>query len=47
MGMALLRCKTPEMVEKEIAVHVLAYNIIRGNMAKVVILHCITKSRVN
>jgi hypothetical protein len=27
MGMELLRCKTPEMVEKEIAVHVLAYNL--------------------
>ena len=25
MGMELLRCKTPEMVKKEIAVHVLAY----------------------
>ena len=39
MGMELLRCKTPEMVEKEIAVHVLAYNIIRGNLAQAAILH--------
>ena len=39
MGMELLRCKTPETVEKEIAVHVLAYNIIRGNLARVAILH--------
>jgi len=39
MGMELLRCKTPEMVEKEIAVHVLAYNIIRGNLAQGAILH--------
>ena len=38
-GMELLRCKTPEMVEKEIAVHVLAYNIIRGNLAQAAILH--------
>ena len=39
MGMELLRCKTPEMVEKEIAVHVIAYNIIRGNLAQAAILH--------
>jgi hypothetical protein len=39
MGMELLRCKTPEMVEKEIAVHVLAYNIIRGNLAQAASLH--------
>ena len=39
MGMELLRCKTPEMVEKEIAMHVLAYNIIRGNLAQAAILH--------
>jgi hypothetical protein len=40
MGMELLRCKTPEMVEKEIiAVHVLAYNIIRGDLAQAAILH--------
>ena len=39
MGTELLRCKTPEMVEKEIAVHVLAYNIIRGNLAQAAILH--------
>lgn len=39
MGMDTLRCKTPEMVEKEIAVHFLAYTIIRGNMAQAAILH--------
>ena len=39
MGMEMLRCKTPEMVEKEIAVHLLAYNIIRGNLAQAAVLH--------
>ena len=39
MGMELLRCKTPEMVQKEIAVHLLAYNIIRGNLAKAAVMH--------
>jgi hypothetical protein len=38
-GMELLRCKTPKMVEKEIAVHGLAYNIIRGNLAQAALLH--------
>jgi len=32
MGMDMLRCKSPDMVKKEIAVHILAYNIIRGNL---------------
>jgi hypothetical protein len=39
MGMEMLRCKSPEMVQKEIAVHLLAYNIIRGNLAQAAVLH--------
>jgi len=34
LGMDVLRCKTPEMVKKEIAMHLLAYNLIRGVMAE-------------
>ena len=33
MQMDVLRCKTPEMVEKEVWMHLLAYNLIRGVMA--------------
>jgi hypothetical protein len=33
MRMDILRCKTPEMVEKEIWVHLLAYNLLRTVMA--------------
>jgi hypothetical protein len=33
MRMDVLRCKTPEMVEKEIWAHVLAYNLLRAVMA--------------
>jgi len=33
MQMDILRCKTPEMVRKEIWMHLLAYNVIRGVMA--------------
>lgn len=32
MGMAELRCKSPAMVEKELAVHIIAYNLIRSLM---------------
>jgi hypothetical protein len=34
LGMGILRCKTPEMVHKEIAVHLLAYNLIRTVMVQ-------------
>lgn len=34
MQMDILRCKSPEMVEKEIAVHLLGYNLIRAVLAE-------------
>lgn len=34
MQMDILRCKSPQMVEKEIAVHLLAYNLVRAVMAQ-------------
>jgi len=36
MKMDMLRCKSPEMIEKEIAVNLLAYNLIRANIARAV-----------
>ena len=39
MGMEMLRCKTPDMAKKEIAINLLAYNIIRGNLAQAGSLH--------
>lgn len=33
MGMDVLRCKDPEMVEKEVWAHALAYNLVRGLIA--------------
>ena len=35
----MLRCKTPEKVQKEIAAHLLAYNIIHANLAQAAVLH--------
>ena len=34
IGMDLLRCKTPEMIRKEVAVHLLAYTLVRAVMAQ-------------
>lgn len=34
MQMEILRCKSPEMIRKEIAVHLLAYNLVRTVMAQ-------------
>src|SRR5205085_11400842 len=34
MHMDMLRTKSPEMVRKEVAAHLLAYNLIRGIMAE-------------
>ena len=39
MQMDILRCKTPAMVEKEIAVHLLAYNLVRTVMVQAAVTH--------
>ena len=39
LQMDVLRCKTPEMVRKEIWMHLLAYNLIRGVMAQAAEAH--------
>jgi hypothetical protein len=39
MQMDVLRCQTPEMVEKEVWMHLLAYNLIRGLMASAAEAH--------
>lgn len=39
MQMSELRCKTPEMVRKELWVHLLAYNLIRGLMVQAAFQH--------
>ena len=39
MGMEMLRCKSPEMVKKEIAIHFLSYNFVRTNIAISSVIH--------
>ncbi len=38
MQMEILRCKSPDMVQKEIAVYLLAYNLVRAVMAQAAFL---------
>lgn len=39
LGMSHLKCKTPEMVRKELWTHLLAYNLIRVRMAQAAAIH--------
>jgi hypothetical protein len=41
MQMDILRCKTPELVRKEIWTHILAYNLIRTVIAQAAAKHCV------
>lgn len=47
MNMDILRCKTPEMVRKEIWVHILAYNLLRMMMAEVACLHTLQPRKIS
>jgi Transposase DDE domain len=47
MKMWILRCKTPEMVRKEIWVHLLAYNLLRKVMAEAAFKHQIKPREVS
>ena len=47
MQMDVLRCKTPEMVEKEIWAHLLAYNLLRTVMAVAAAEHGIEPRQVS
>lgn len=47
LKMDVLRCQSPEMVEKEIWMHLLAYNLIRGVMAEAARTHGRTPRQVS
>lgn len=47
MGMDVLRCKTPDMVHKELWMHMLAYNLIRALMLKAAAQHGLSPFRVS
>jgi hypothetical protein len=39
MGMDILRCKTPEMIHKELTMHLIAYNLVRLTMLEAALKH--------
>jgi hypothetical protein len=47
LGMDVLRCKTPEMVRKELWAHLLAYNLIRTLMAEAAMSHDIPAHEIS
>jgi DDE family transposase len=47
MKMEVLRCKTPEMVRKEIWAHLLAYNLVRKVMAEAALEHHLTPRQLS
>ncbi len=47
MRMSVLRCKTPEMVRKEIWMHLLAYNLIRTLMAEAAQTACVQSREIS
>jgi hypothetical protein len=47
LKMDVLRCKTPEMVRKEVFAHLLAYNLVRGVMAEAASRHGVKPRRLS
>lgn len=47
MGMEELRCKTPEMAEKELLAYLVAHNLIRGLIAEAVARYPVDWERVS
>ncbi len=47
MGMDILRCKSPEMVEKEMWMHIVAYNMVRALMQEAAKTHNVLCDRIS
>lgn len=47
MGMDILRCKTPDMVEKELWMHVIAYNLVRAIMLEAATTYAVRLERLS
>jgi hypothetical protein len=47
MAMNRLTCKTPSMIEKEIGIHFLAYNMIRNFMVKSGVKHKLRPAQIS
>ncbi len=47
LGMDILRCLTPDMVEKELWMHLIAYNLIRATMNDAAKIHDVSNERIS
>ena len=47
MGMESLRCRTPDMLEKELRVFLIAYNCVRALMAEAASTHALPRQRIS
>jgi hypothetical protein len=47
LGMDVLRCQTPAMVEKEVMMHAVSYNLIRALMQEAAIRHQVDLTRIS
>lgn len=47
LGMDILRCLTPDMVEKELWMHLIAYNLIRATMNQAACTHQLDSERIS
>jgi len=47
LGLDVLRCQSPAMIQKELQVHLIAYNLVRALMQKAAHLHDVTLERIS
>ena len=47
LGLDILRCQSPSMIEKELQIHWIAYNLVRGLMQKAAHLHHVPLERIS
>ena len=47
LGLDVLRCQSPGMIEKELQIHLIAYNLVRGLMQKAAHLHHVALDRIS
>lgn len=47
LGMDVLRCQTPDMVEKEVMMHAVSYNLVRAIMQQAAIDHQVDLTRIS
>ena len=47
LGVDVLRCQSPAMIEKELQIHMIAYNLVRALMQKAAHLHHVASERIS